>query len=47
MAHEIVHAILTDYAPKAEEQSELHKKLVAEMVKMIEASAEYHELKKF
>lgn len=47
MAHEIVHAILTDYAPEAEEHSELHKKLVEEMVKMIESSPEYQELKKF
>jgi len=47
LAHEIVHAILTDFYPKEEEHGELHKKLVAEMVKMIEASPEHQELKKF
>jgi len=47
LAHEIVHAILADFYPKEEEHGELHKKLVAEMVKIIEASPEYQELKKF
>lgn len=46
-AHEIVHAILIDFYPKEEEHSELHKKFVEEMVKMIEDSSEYQELKKF
>jgi len=46
-AHEIVHAILADFYPKEEEHGDLHKKLVAEMVKIIEASPEYQELKKF
>jgi len=47
LAHEIVHAILTDFYPEEEEHGDLHKKLVAEMVKMIETSPEYQELKKF
>ena len=47
LAHEIIHAILTDFYPKEEEHGELHKKLVEEMVKMIEVSSEYRELKKF
>ncbi|CAI2193026.1 8308_t:CDS:1, partial [Funneliformis geosporum] len=47
LAHEIIHAILTDFYPKEEEHGELHKKLVDEIVKMIEASPEYQELKKF
>jgi hypothetical protein len=47
LAHEIVHTILTDFFPKEEEHGELHKKLVEEMVKMIEASSEHRELKKF
>jgi hypothetical protein len=47
LAHEIIHAILADFFPKEEEHGELHKKLVEEMVKIIEASSEYRELKKF
>ncbi|CAI2195878.1 13258_t:CDS:2 [Funneliformis geosporum] len=47
LAHEIIHVILTDFYPGEEEHGELHKKLVIEMVKTIEASAEYEELKKF
>jgi len=47
LSHETVHAILTDFYPEEEEHGDLHKKLVTEMVKIIEASAEYHELKKF
>jgi hypothetical protein len=47
LAHEIIHAILTDFYPKEEEHGELHKKLVEEMVKIIETSSEYRELKKF
>ena len=47
LAHEIVHAILTDFYPEEEEHGDLHKKLVAEMVKIIESSEEYQELKKF
>jgi len=47
LAHEIIHTILTDFYPKEEEHGELHKKLVIEMVKMIEGSPEYQELKKF
>jgi hypothetical protein len=47
LAHEIVHAILIDYAPKEEEHGELHGKLVAEMVKLIENSPQYQELRKF
>jgi hypothetical protein len=47
LAHEIVHAILADFAPEEEEHGELHKKLVEEMVKMIETSREHQELKKY
>jgi hypothetical protein len=47
LAHEIIHVIITDFFPKEEEHGELHKELVAEMVKMIESSPEYQELKKF
>src|SRR3954454_25335177 len=47
LAHEVVHAILTDFYPEEEEHGDLHKKLVIEMVKLIEVSAEYQELKKF
>lgn len=47
LAHETIHAILTDFYPEEEEHGELHKKLVAEMVKTIETSPEYQELKKF
>jgi hypothetical protein len=47
LAHETVHTILTDFYPEEEEHGELHKKLVEEMVKLIEASTEYQELKKF
>lgn len=47
LAHEIIHVILTDFYPKEDEHSELHKKLVTEMVKMIEGSPEYQELRKF
>lgn len=48
LAHEIIHVILTDFFPKEEEEhGELHKKLVIEMVKMIESSSEHQELKKF
>jgi hypothetical protein len=47
LAHEIIHAIMADFYPNEEEHGELHKKLVAEMVKIIEASAEHQELKKF
>jgi len=47
LAHEIIHVILTDFYPKEEEHGELHKKLVMEMVKIIEASDEHQELKKF
>jgi hypothetical protein len=47
LAHEIIHVILTDFYPKEEEHGDLHKKLVEEMVKLIEASTEYQELKKF
>ena len=47
LAHEIVHAILTDFYPEEKEHGDLHKKLVAEMVKLIEVSPEYQELKKF
>jgi hypothetical protein len=47
LSHEIVHAILADFFSKEEEHGEKHKKLVAEMIKMIEASPEYWELKKF
>jgi hypothetical protein len=47
LAHEIIHVILTDFFPKEEEHGELHKKLVVEMVKMIENSPEYQELKIF
>jgi len=47
LAHEIVHAILTDFYPEEEEHRDLHKKLVAEMAKLIKASAEYRELEKF
>lgn len=46
-AHEIVHAILVDFYPNEEEHGNLHKKLVAEMVKLIETSTEYQELKNF
>lgn len=47
LAHEIIHVILTDFYPEEEEHGELHKKLVEEMIKIIEASPEYQELKKF
>lgn len=47
LAHEIVHAILADFYPNEEEHGELHEKLVTEMVKIIETSPEYYELKKF
>ncbi len=47
LAHEIIHVILTDFYPDEDEHGDLHKKLVAEMVKLIEASLEYQELKKF
>ena len=47
LAHEIIHALLTDYAPEAEEHGELHGKLVKEMVKLIETSPEYQELKSY
>ena len=47
LAHETVHAILADFYPEEEEHGDLHKKLVTEMVKIIEASPEYQELKKF
>jgi hypothetical protein len=47
LAHEIIHVILTDFYPQEEEHGDLHKKLVEEMVKMIEASPEHQELKKF
>lgn len=47
LSHEIIHVVLTDFYPKEEEHGNLHKKLVAEMVKFIENSSEYQELKKF
>ena len=47
LAHEIIHAILADFYPKEEEHGDLHKQLVAEMIKIIETSVEYQELKKF
>src|SRR5438128_5929286 len=47
LAHEIIHAILTDYAPEAEEHGELHSKLVKEILKLIETSSEYQELKNY
>jgi hypothetical protein len=47
LAHEIVHAILTDYAPEEKEHGDLHKEFVKQMVKLIEVSPEYQELKKF
>ena len=47
LSHEIIHVILTDFYPKEEEHGELHEKLVMEMVKLIETSPEYQELKKF
>lgn len=47
LAHEIVHAILTDFYPKEEEHGDSHKKLVEEMIKLIKGSPEHEELKKF
>ena len=47
LAHEIIHVILTDFYPQEEEHGDLHKNLVTEMIKLIEASPEYQELKKF
>jgi predicted nucleotide-binding protein (sugar kinase/HSP70/actin superfamily) len=47
LAHEVIHVILNDFYPKEEEHGDLHKKLVEEMVKLIEGSVEYQELKKF
>ena len=47
LAHEIVHAVLADFYPEEEEHGKLHEKLVEEMVKMIESSPEYQELKNF
>jgi len=47
LAHEIIHVIITDFYPNEEEHGKLHEKLVAEMVKIIEVSPEYQELKEF
>ena len=47
LAHEIIHVLLADFYPQEEEHGELHKQLVVEMVKLIEASPEHQELKKF
>src|SRR3954469_5453793 len=47
LAHEVVHAILIDYAPEEEEHSELHKEFVEQMIKLIKTSQEHQELKKF
>jgi len=47
LSQEIIQEILTYFYPKEEEHGELHKKFLAEMVKIIEASPEYQELKKF
>ena len=47
LAHEIIHVTMTDFYPNEEEHGKLHEKLVAEMIKLIEASPEYQELKEF
>jgi Zn-dependent peptidase ImmA (M78 family) len=51
LAHELGHAILTDTQPKTQEinggHGKEHDKITEELLKMIEKSEEFKELKKF
>lgn len=51
IAHELVHAILTDISPETQEKDgghgKEHDEMCEEMIKIVEASPEYQELKKF
>jgi hypothetical protein len=51
LVHELGHAILTDTQPETQEinggHGKEHDKVQAEMVKLIETSPEYQELKNF
>jgi hypothetical protein len=51
LVHELGHAILTDTQPKTQEvnggHGKEHDKTCAELLKMVEKSEEFKELKKF
>jgi hypothetical protein len=51
LVHELGHAILTDTQPKTQEvnggHGKEHDKACEELIKLIEASEEFKELKKF